>query len=59
MLKSLLFNAMIVHCYHPSKILKSTVISLLKDKTASLSSSNNYSFFRSKVSKTCFFKVIN
>ena len=38
----LLFNAMLFHGYYPSELLKSTIISLPKDKTASLSSSNNY-----------------
>ena len=38
----LLFNAMLVHGYYPSELLKSTIISLPKDKTASLSSNINY-----------------
>ena len=33
---------MLVHGYYPSELLKSTIISLPKDKTASLSSSSNY-----------------
>ena len=33
---------MFVHGYYPSELLKSTIISLPKDKTASLSSSSNY-----------------
>ena len=41
-LLSLLFNAMIVHGHYPSELLKSTIISIPKDKTASLSNSDNY-----------------
>ena len=33
---------MLVHGYYPSELLKSTIISLPKDKTGSLSSSSNY-----------------
>ena len=33
---------MLVHGYYPSEQLKSTILSLRKDKTASLSSSSNY-----------------
>ena len=33
---------MLVHGYYPSELLKSTIISLPKDKTASISSSSNY-----------------
>ncbi len=39
---SLLFNVMLTHGYYPSELLKSTIISLPKDNTASLSSSDNY-----------------
>ena len=41
-LLSLLFNAMIVHEHYPSELLKSTIVSIPKDKTASLSNSDNY-----------------
>ena len=49
-LLSFLFNAMLVHGYYPSELLKFTIISLPKDKTATLSSSSDYrgiSFFNS------------
>ena len=36
-----LFNAMLVHGYYPSELLKSIIISLPKDKTDSLSPSSN------------------
>ncbi len=39
---SLLFNAMLIHGYYPSELLKSTIVSLPKDRTASLSNSDNY-----------------
>lgn len=39
---SMLFNSMLVHGYYPSILLKSTIISIPKDRTASLSDSNNY-----------------
>ena len=39
---ALLFNAMIVHGHYPSELLKSTIVSIPKDKTASLSNSDNY-----------------
>ena len=41
-LLSLLFNAMIVHRHYPNELLKSTIISIPKDKTVSLSNSDNY-----------------
>ena len=41
-LLSLLFNAMIVHGHYPTEFLKSTIVSIPKDKTASLSNSDNY-----------------
>ena len=41
-LLSLLFNAMIVHGHYPSELLKSIIVSIPKDKTASLSNSDNY-----------------
>ena len=41
-LLSLLFNAMIVHGHYPTELLKSTVVSIPKDMTASLSNSNNH-----------------
>ena len=33
---------MIVHGHYPTELLKSTVVSISKDKTASLSNSDNY-----------------
>ena len=33
---------MIVHGHYPSELLKSTIVSIPKDKTASLSNSDNY-----------------
>ena len=39
---SLLFNAMIIHGHYPTQLLKSTIVSIPKDKTASLSNSDNY-----------------
>ena len=44
-LLSMLFNAMIVHGHYPSELLKSTIVSIPKDKTASLSNSDNYEAF--------------
>ena len=41
-LLSLLFNTMIVHGHYPAELLKSTIVSIPKDKTASLSNSDNY-----------------
>ena len=41
-LLSLLFNSMIVHGHYPSELLKSTIVSIPQDKTASLSNSDNY-----------------
>ena len=41
-LLSLLFNAMIVHGHYPTELLKSTIVSIPKDNTASLSNSDNY-----------------
>ena len=38
----LLFNAMIVHGYYPGELLKCTIVSIPKDKTASLSNSDTY-----------------
>ena len=38
----MLFNAMITHGHYPSELNKSTIISIPKDKTASLSDSSNY-----------------
>ena len=39
---SILFNAMLFHGYYPDELLKSTIISIPKDKSASLCNSNNY-----------------
>ena len=39
---SMLFNAMLSHGYYPNELLKSTIISIPKDRTASLSNSDNY-----------------
>ena len=39
---ALLFNNMLVHGYTPEDILKSSIISIPKDNTASLTSSDNY-----------------
>ena len=41
-LSLLLFNTMIVHGHSPSELLKSTTVSIPKDKTASLSNGDNY-----------------
>ena len=38
----LLFNSMITHGYYPKELVKSTIISIPKDKSASLSKSTNY-----------------
>ena len=38
----MLFNAMLLHGFYPSELLKSTIVSIPKDRTASLSNSNNY-----------------
>ena len=38
----MLFNYMLIHGHYPSELLKSTIISIPKDKTASLSNSNTY-----------------
>ena len=59
-LLSFLFNAMLVHGYYPSELLKSTIISLPKDKTASLSSSSNSGAspgFGRGGGKNCFFQI--
>ena len=37
-----LFNTMLIHGYYPKELLKSTIISIPKDRTASLSNSDNY-----------------
>ena len=42
MLLSLLLNALIIDGHYPSELLKSTIVSIPKDKTASLSNSDNY-----------------
>ena len=39
---SLLFNSVLVHGYYPDELLKSTIISIPEDRTASLSDSTNY-----------------
>ena len=39
---SMLFNTMLIHGYTPSVLLKSTVLSIPKDYTTSVSSSDNY-----------------
>ena len=39
---SLLFNAMIVHGHYSNEMLKPTIVSILMDKTASLSNGDNY-----------------
>ena len=39
---SLLFNAMIVHGHYPTELFKSTIVSIPKDKTASMSKCDNY-----------------
>lgn len=41
-LLSLLFNSMLVHGYFPKELLKSTIISIPKDRSASLANSDNY-----------------
>ena len=38
----LLFNAMLIHGYTPDDLLKSSIISIPKDRTASLTTSDNY-----------------
>ena len=38
----LLFNSMITHGYYPKELVKSTIISIPKDKSVSLSKSTNY-----------------
>ena len=38
----LLFKAMIVHGHYPNELLKSTIVYIPKNKTASLSNSDNY-----------------
>ena len=46
----LLFNSMLTHGYYPKELVKSTIISIPKDKSISLSKSTNYrgiSFFNS------------
>ena len=39
---SILFNSMMSHGYYPKELLKSTIISIPKDRSASLSNSDNY-----------------
>ena len=39
---SILFNSMMSHGYYPQELLKSTIISIPKDRSASLSNSDNY-----------------
>ena len=39
---SILFNAMLYHGYYPSDLLKSTIVSIPKEKSASLAKSDNY-----------------
>ena len=39
---SILFNVMLYHGYYPSDLLKSTIVSIPKEKSAPLSNSNNY-----------------
>ena len=39
---SILFNEMLYHGYYPSDLLKSTIVSIPKEKSSSLSNSNNY-----------------
>ena len=41
-LLSLLFKAMLTHGHYPTELVKSTIISIPKDTTASLSTSDNY-----------------
>ena len=41
-LLSILFNSMLGHGYYPTELLKSYIISIPKDRTASLSNSDNY-----------------
>ena len=38
----ILFNSMLGNCYYPTELLTSTIISIPKDRTASLSNSDNY-----------------
>ena len=38
----LLFNAMLVHWHTPDELLTSSIISIPKDRTASLTTSDNY-----------------
>ena len=40
-LLSILFNSMLGHGYYPTELLKSNIISIPKDRTASLSNSDN------------------
>ena len=39
---SILFNEMLYHGYYPSYLLKSTIVSIPKEISVSLSNSNNY-----------------
>ena len=39
---SMLFNEMLYHGYYPSDLLKSTIVCISKEKSASLSNSDNY-----------------
>ena len=41
-LLSMLFHSMLAHGYYPNELLKSNIISIPKDRTASLSNSDNY-----------------
>ena len=41
-LLSILFNSMLGHGYYPTELLKPNIISIPKDRTASLSNSDNY-----------------
>ena len=41
-LLSMLFHSMLAHGYYPTELLKSNIISIPKDRTASLSNSDNY-----------------
>ena len=53
---SLLFNTMIVHGYTPNYLLKSSIISISKDGTASLTTSDNRGIF--PLNETCQFSII-